>query len=179
MTLFSAKSIGLYSLAIGSAIGLFNIITSYGEANIKAPIPVTGNYLITSPNLPDCFQQKQLVLKIQQSGMYLNASIATASQTIGTENETRPTFSGRLQDRQLELSGRVPTDIGSQCSQLKITGTIVKIGVTAAQKPLKPDLDRQLQGQLWLTNLPNQTGKPIAFTGVLQPATRFGVGSKE
>jgi hypothetical protein len=172
MTLFSAKSIGLYSLAIGSAIGFFNIVTSYGEANIKAPLLVTGNYLITSPNLPDCFQQKQLILKIQQSGIYLNGSIATASQIGSNNNETRPTFSGRLQDRQLELSGRVPPDICPQGSQLKITSTIAKIGVTDTKKPLEPALDRQLQGQLWLTNLSNQTGKPIAFTGILQPSTQ-------
>jgi hypothetical protein len=172
MTLFSAKSIGLYSLAIGSAIGFFNIVTSYGEANIKAPLLVTGNYLITSPNLPDCLQQKQLILKIQQSGIYLNASIATDRQIGGNNNETRPTFSGRLQDRQLELSGSVSTDICPQGSQLKITSSIAQIGVADTKKPLEPALDRQLQGQLWLTNPPNQTGKPIAFTGILQPSTR-------
>jgi hypothetical protein len=172
MTLFSAKSIGLYSLAIALAIGFFNIITSYGEANVKAPLLVTGNYLITSPNLPDCFQQKQLILKIQQSGIYLNGSIATTSQMSGNNNEARPTFSGRLQDRQLELNGRVSTDICPQGSQLKITGTIAKIGVTDTKKPLEPALDRQLQGQLWLTNSANQTGKSIAFIGILQPSTR-------
>jgi hypothetical protein len=172
MTLFSAKSIGLYSLAIGSAIGFFNIVTSYGEANIKAPLLVTGNYLITSPNLPDCLQQRQLILKIQQSGIYLNASIATTSQMSGANNEARPTFSGRLHDRQLELSGPIPLDICPQGSQLKIAGKIAKVGATSAKKPLEPGLDRQLQGQLWLTTSTNQVGKSIEFIGILQPPTQ-------
>lgn len=172
MTLFSAKSIGLYSLAIGSAIGFFNIITSYGEANIKAPLLVAGNYLITSPNLPACFQQKQLVLKVQQSGIYLNASIATTSQTSGADREARPTFSGRLHELQLELNGQMPADICPQGSQLKISSKISKVGAASAQKPLKPDVDRQLQGQLWLTLPTESIAKSIAFTGILQPSTR-------
>jgi hypothetical protein len=172
MTLFSAKSIGLYSLAIGSAIGFFNIITSYGEANIKAPLLVAGNYLITSPNLPACFQQQQLILKIQQSGMYLNASIATASQTNGANSEARPTLSGRLHDRQLELNGQIPADICPQGAQLKITSKIAKVGTTSARKSLEPDLNRQLQGQLWLTTPTEPAAKSIAFTGSLQATTR-------
>ena len=50
MNLFSAKSIGLYSLAIGSAIVFFQVVTSYGEANIKAPISIAGDYLINAQN---------------------------------------------------------------------------------------------------------------------------------
>ncbi len=174
MTLFSAKSIGLYSLAIGSAIGFFNIVTSYGEANVKAPLLVTGNYLITSPNLPACFQQKQLVLKVQQSGMYLNASITTASQMSGTDRESRPTFSGRLHDLQLELNGQMPADICPQGSQLKISSKISQVRSTSVQKPLKPDVDRQLQGQLWLTTPTEPTAKSIEFTGILQPMRSAG-----
>jgi hypothetical protein len=172
MTLFSAKSIGLYSLAIGSAIGFFNIVTSYGEANIKAPLLVAGNYLITSPNLPACFQQKQLVLKVQQSGMYLNASIATASQTSGADREDRPTFSGRLHDLQLDLNGQMPADICPQGSQLKISSKISKVRSTSDRERLKSDIDRQLQGQLWLKTPTEPTAKSIAFTGILQPPRR-------
>jgi hypothetical protein len=172
MTLFSAKSIGLYSLAIGSAIVFFNVVTSYGEATLKAPMPVDGNYLITAQNLPTCLQQQRLTLNIQQSGMYLNASLTTdrlASNSIGNP---RPTFSGRFHDRQVDLSGLIPTNICPQGSQLQISGSIVEITPTATKEPIKSSSNRQLQGQIRASERDNQQGRSIPFIGILQPATR-------
>ena len=172
MTLFSAKSIGLYSLAIGSAIVFFNVVTSYGEANLKAPMPVDGNYLITAQNLPTCLQQQQLTLKIQQSGMYLNASLTTdrlASNSIGNP---RPTFSGRFHDRQVDLSGLIPANICPQGSQLQISGSIVEIRPNTTQAAMKPSPNRQLQGQVSSIDLNHQQSRSIPFTGILQPVTR-------
>ena len=120
MNVFSAKSIGLYSLAIGSAIGFFNLVTSYGEANIKAPPPMAGIYAIVAENLPGCLQHKALSFNIQQSGIYLNANL-NASEIENTNSlkpndrsttpiaNPRPTFSGKLQGQKLDLSGIVPT----------------------------------------------------------------------
>lgn len=165
MNVFSAKSIGLYSLAIGSSIGFFQIVTSYGEANIKAPISVTGNYLITAQNLPNCLQQKQLVLKLQQSGVYLNASIVKDKQDLTNNRDTRPTFSGRLQERQLNLSGTLPPEICPQSSQLKIAGTITNTSTATERQQL-------LQGKLWLATRNSQRPAPVEFTGTLQPSNR-------
>jgi hypothetical protein len=177
MNVFSAKSIGLYSLAIGSAIGFFQIVTSYGEAHIKAPISVAGNYLITAQNLPDCLQQKQLVLKLQQSGVYLNASIVKDKQDLTNNRDTRPTFSGRLQARQLNLSGTLPPEICPQSSQLQIAGTITNTR-TATDSPLVKDREtlreRQqlLKGKLWLATGNSQRPAPVEFTGTLQLSNR-------
>jgi hypothetical protein len=172
MTLFSPKSIGLYSLAIGSAIVFFNIVTSYGEANLKAPISITGNYLITSQNLPDCLQQPQLMIEIQQSGMYLNASLANDRQQNSSSENTRPTLAGKLRDRQLDLIGLVPTAICPQGLQLQVFGSLVKTPATAVKGQIKTDLDRRLQGQLWSIDRNNQKSRSIEFTGALQPSTR-------
>jgi hypothetical protein len=165
MNVLSAKSIGLYSLAVGSAIGFFQMVTSYGEANISAPIAVNGNYLITAQNLPDCLQQKQLLLKLQQSGVYLNASLLKNTPEIPTTRDTRPTFSGRLQQRKLSLSGTLPPEICPQPSQLDITGSISKTSTA---------IDRQqlLQGQLRLTNRNVPQSLPVEFTGTIQPSNR-------
>jgi hypothetical protein len=165
MNVFSAKSIGLYSLAIGSAIGFFQVVTSYGEANIKAPIAVTGNYLIDAQNLPDCLHQKQLVLKLQQSGVYLNASIVKNTPESTANKDPRPTFSGRLQDRKLNLSGTLSLEICPQSSQLQIDGTLAKTS-KAIDRP------QLLQGQLRLTNRNIQSSSPVEFTGTLQPSER-------
>ena len=155
MNLFSAKSIGLYILAIGSAIGFFQIVTSYGEANIKAPIAVAGNYLITAPSLPGCLRDKQLFLRVQQSGIYLNASLTSDRQDL----TSRPTLSGRLNVRQLDVSGMLPATLCST-SQLRLAGSID----STVTNP-------RLQGQLWL-NSPNTNPTPVDFTGTLQPSTR-------
>jgi len=156
MNHFSAKSIGLYILAIGSAIGFFQIVTSYGEANIKAPIAVAGNYLITAPSLPGCLRDKQLFLRLQQSGIYLNASLTSDRQDL----TSRPTLSGRLNIRQLDVSGSLPAAICSP-SQLRLAGSFAKSTVA----------NPRLQGQLWLTS-PNTTPTPVDFIGTLQPSTR-------
>ncbi len=170
MTLFSAKSIGLYSLAIASAIGFFNVVTSYGEANLKAPMPVDGNYLITARDLPTCLQQQLLALKIQQSGLYLNASLSTERQSSGASDNSRPTFSGRLHDRTFDLSGLVPPNICPQ-SQLAISG-IIEIAPSGPNQTANTPPNRQLQGQIRSIDRSNPQGRSVAFTGSLQPTTR-------
>lgn len=165
MNIFSAKSIGLYSVAIGSAIAFFQFITSYGEANIKAPSSIGGNYLINTQNLPDCLQQKQLIFKLQQSGIYLNASIITDKQNTNKTREPRPTFSGKLTGRSLNLSGTVPTDICPQSSQLQIDATAID-SVTLR------DRQQLLQGKLVLANRNISRPASVEFTGTLQPSDR-------
>jgi hypothetical protein len=172
MNLFSAKSIGLYSLAIGSAIVFFNVVTSYGEANLKAPLSVAGDYLITAQNLPTCLQQQPLVLQVQQSGIYLNASLTNARQTNSAATNSRPTLSGRLRDRKLDLSGLVPADICPQSSQLQITGSIDQIASQASTQPARANLNRQLKGEMRVSDRDRQPSRSVTFIGSLQPATR-------
>jgi hypothetical protein len=176
MNIFSARSIGLYTVAIGSAIGFFNLVTSYGEANIKAPIAVAGNYLIASQDLPGCLQHKAVLLKLQQSGVYLNASLMTIdvannsdlqniTDRAATTSSTnlRPTFSGRLHDnRQLDLSGSLPPASCPVPAQLRISGSIVSSSPT----------DGKLRGQLWLTNKDGVQGSPVNFTAIVQPLAK-------
>jgi hypothetical protein len=165
MNIFSAKSIGLYSLAIASAIGFFQLVTSYGEANIKAPISITGNYLITATNSPACLHQKSLLLKLQQSGIYLNASLVNNRQEPTTIADSQPTFSGRLEDRQLSLIGLLPKAICPESLQLRMVGSIAKISDPT-------DLDRKLQGQIWLTSQDRHQTSPVDFTATLQRSTK-------
>jgi hypothetical protein len=159
MNVFSVKSIGLYSLAIGSAIVFFNFVTSYGEANIKAPIAIAGNYLITAQKLPDCLQGKQLLLKLQQSGIYLNASLINQPKESIANKDISPTFSGRLHARELDLVGLLPTAICPRSLQLRIVGSLAE-----------PTM--QLQGKLWFGSQESAQITPVEFIGALQPSTR-------
>ncbi len=179
MNVFSAKSIGLYSLAIGSAIGFFNLVTSYGEANVKAPPPMAGIYPIVAENLPGCLQHQALSFNIQQSGIYLNANlnaidikkaetlnIKVKDRSPTTPNtKPRPTFSGRLQGQQLDLNGIIPTTTCPVRSQLRLSGSFVKSGAQTGRQL------QQLKGQLWLTDLDNPPGSPVNFTATQQPST--------
>lgn len=164
MNLFSAKSIGLYSLAIGSAIVFFQVVTSYGEANIKAPISIAGDYLITTQNLPDCLQKQPLFLRLQQSGIYLNASLVKDLRDI----PSRPTFSGRLSVRatplpiQLNLSGLLPTSICPQPSQLRLAASVSK----------SVAVNNVMRGQLWLSSSDVAPTSPVEFTGTFEPQVR-------
>lgn len=171
MNVFSGKSIGVYALAIGSAVGFFNLVTSYGEANIKAPQAIAGNYPIVAENLPGCLQRKALLFNIQQSGIYLNANLnpidglkpaaASASQNRSTPTtDSRPTFSGRLQGQQVDLSGLVPTTICPIPSQVRLSGTFVRTDDRHSQK---------LLGKLWLTDRHQSPGSPVNFTATQQP----------
>ncbi len=161
MNTFSAKSIGLYSLAIACSIAFFQVITTYGEAHVRAPIAVTGNYAIAARNLTECLADRQLSLDLQQSGVYLTARLVDRRTTIATTANSSPTLSGRLIDRQLTLDGLLPTSICPSVSRLRIAGTI--------------DSQQQLQGQLWLTperfeSIP--TPPPTTFTAKLQPIAK-------
>ncbi len=178
MNIFSAKSIGLYSIAIGSAIGFFHFISSYGEANIKAPIPVGGNYLIIDQNLPGCLQGKPLLLRLQQSGIYLNANLSIVDRSdTTTTRDIRPTLSGQLRDRQLNLSGLLPTQICPQPSQIRIAGSLVQ-PLSSSITTVKSTANSiaAIQGQLWLTNRSvSETlagANPVAFTGTFQPSIK-------
>jgi hypothetical protein len=158
---FSLKSIGLYSLAIASSIGFFHLVTSYGEAHLQAPSAIGGVYAIADPqNLPDCLRQPQLALDLQQSGLYLTAHLTTDSSNTPT-TANRPTLSGRLRDRQLQLDGLIPTKICPQLSSIHLTGTISP--------------DRRLQGQLSIAQEvlgTSITAKSIAFTATPSSPTK-------
>jgi hypothetical protein len=159
VNIFSIKSIGLYSLAIGSSIVFFHLVTSYGEAHLQAPPAVAGVYTIAdSQKLPDCLRHPQLALDLQQSGVYLTAHLTTDSTNPPNPNTNRPILSGRFRERQLQLDGLIPTKICPQLSSIHITGTIAP--------------DRRLQGRLSLSEERLGTpipAKSIAFTGT--PAT--------
>jgi hypothetical protein len=177
MNTFSLKSLGLYSLAIGSAIGFFQIVTSYGEKNIKAPISVVGDYLITAPKLPNCLQNKQLLLKLQQSGVYLNASSIDRGQ-VTTTKDLHPTLSGRLNGHKLDLTGLLPTTLCNRLSQIHIIGSFVNLpnqildrqttGITKILAKQPP----QLQGQFTIDPQDSSQSLPFNFTGIVQPSDR-------
>ena len=183
MNVFSLKSVGLYSIAIGATVVFFHVVTSYGSANLKAPIAVEGNYLINTQKIPGCLQPKTLLLKLQQSGIYLNASLIEIDRFVGTDitklvagasatnRDARPTLAGKLiqststpPTQKFSLSGQLSIANCVQSSQLEISGSL-------AEK-LTPKHPQQLQGQLTISNETNSLTQPVEFTGKSIPSIR-------
>ena len=77
---FNFKSLTFYGVAIGFVLILFNLVTRYGEANLKAPARIDGRYRLSIAQLPDCLKSADPVLTIQQSGIYLNGFLLTCAQ---------------------------------------------------------------------------------------------------
>lgn len=183
MNVFSLKLVGLYSLAIGATIVFFHTVTSYGSANLKAPISVEGNYLLNDQKLPGCLQGKTFLLKLQQSGIYLNASLVEIDRLVGvdinklvdkslsTNRNIRPTLSGKLVQsastlptQKFRLIGSLPIAICAQSSQLDISGSLAE--------RLTPKQPQQLQGQLAISTVTNTWTQPVKFIGNSIPSIR-------
>lgn len=108
---FRFQLLMIYSVAIGSVLILFKVVTAYGETNLKAPIPIDGFYRLTlAQSLPNCPNSSNLILDIQQSGIYLNGSLLPASSNAQQtrSGEKRPSLTGKISNQQLNLAGTVP-----------------------------------------------------------------------
>jgi hypothetical protein len=104
---FNLKTLSFYGVAIGSVVILFNVVSAYGEANIKAPPAINGNYRLKAKNLPKCVNSEDLILHIQQSGIYLNGSLLPENNNshAQTSAEEKPSLNGQLQNQQVQLLG--------------------------------------------------------------------------
>lgn len=121
MSHFSLKSLSLYGIAITTTVVLFNILSAYGEKNLKAPPPVNGFYRLETNNLPECFQSDALGLIIEQSGIYLRGQLLPQSAQTSAKNSGEETsfLSGKWNNQQVNLSGSLAKF--QECQQQKIT----------------------------------------------------------
>ena len=110
---FSIKSLSFYAIAIGSVLLLFNVVTAYGEKNLKAPQTIGGRYRLTFNNpLPGCSQVAPLMLQLDQSGTYINAALlkpVVQAQTMSAEE--KPTLTGLFNNQQINLDGGVANSV--------------------------------------------------------------------
>ncbi|AFY43613.1 hypothetical protein [Nostoc sp. PCC 7107] len=153
----NVKSLTFYGVAIGSVLLLFKTVTAYGENNLKAPSVVDGRYSITlSTNLPSCDIADSLVLKIQQSGIYLNASLLPVNSHVDTEQPL--SLKGILQNQQISFSGKVTPEIlcPHQDSQLETSKS-----VTMQMQLIDQD---KMTGQLTVNGIP----ETLRFTATKQ-----------
>lgn len=106
MNNFNFKSLAFSGMAIASALILFKTVTTYGEKHLHAPQLISKSYVLKlAGNLPNCAQPKPLMLNMEQSGVYFNASLLPESTIAATAKQLL--LSGKLKNNQLSLSGKV------------------------------------------------------------------------
>ena len=109
---FNTKSLTFYAIAIGSVLLLFNVVTAYGESNLKAPKTNGGRYQLALINsLPGCTQVAPLMLQLDQSGTYINAAISKKEVQSSMSAEEKLTLTGLFKEQQLTLSGKVAKSV--------------------------------------------------------------------
>jgi hypothetical protein len=117
--------LAFYGGAIVFVVILFDVVTAYGNANLKAPPNINGRYRINAQTFPGCLKSDALDLNIQQSGIYLSGSLLPADNGVegATSAPGKPTLNGLFSNQQLSLQGKVPRLSGCN-SPVKIEGKI-------------------------------------------------------
>lgn len=124
MNHFNPKTLAFYGTAIGSVVGLFMVVTAYGNANLKAPEKIEGDYPLKA-QWPSCLKANSPVLKLTQSGIYLTGSLfEDGTAEVATSSEEKPSLTGQFQGKELSLAGSVPHTSCPEDTKLAINGSV-------------------------------------------------------
>ncbi len=95
-----------YVFSITGVVVLFNLVTSYAQSNLRVSSKLGNNFIIDSKGLSECLKESKLLLKIKQSGLYLNAYLVPSSweKNLST-NESLPSLAGHLHNSRVSLKG--------------------------------------------------------------------------
>jgi hypothetical protein len=152
MSHFNVKTLSFYGLAIIAVVVLFNVVSAYGNANLKAPAPIGGQYRINAQNLPGCLKSEDLVLDIKQSGIYLVGSLLPAKTDVRTATiaNEKPSLHGRLSNQQLSLDGGLPwiTGCNNSAEPANVSKGPLSVKIQGSVN------NKALSGQMALSSIP-------------------------
>lgn len=152
MSHFNLKSLAFYGVAIGSVLVLFKGVTAYGESNLKAPNKIGGVYRLEAQNLPECLQSQDLVVNIEQSGIYLFGDFSDKSETEteekGKGDRLHVPLEGRFNESGLSISGKL--NKLNSCQQLSSANDKDAFAITGKVE------DKIFSGKIaWNNNFPD------------------------
>lgn len=136
MNHFQPKSLAFYGGAIAFVVGLFGVVTTYGEANLKTAQSIGGDYPFNLPVSITCGGGKTVLLSIQQSGVYVAATLTNPALMRKPSTSKPMTLSGQWQNQQLSLTGQVPA--GVLCDQLKGATSPITVKIEGVMSPNQP-----------------------------------------
>lgn len=161
MSHFNFKSLAFYGGAIAVVVVLFETVTAYGETNLKAPPSIEGRYPISFAQKPNCLSSDPLVLTIQQSGSYLNASLSAANTNdkgATTTAKEKPSLTGRLSNQQVSISGASKARICNNASSQAQTTPLTQDN-HPSQVNIQGRLEgKNLEGKITISSIPGQIG---------------------
>jgi len=154
MSHFNLKSLTFYGVAITAVVVLFEVVTAYGENNLKAPIDIDGRYRLFYTQQPDCLNSNAPVLTIQQSGIYFNGSLLPAQtnavQPISAEKKT--TLTGQMSNQQLSLVGTVPkSTLCNNISQAEVSNRPKDNSPSSVTIQSRVQGEKTLEGQITIS----------------------------
>ncbi len=157
MNHFNPKTLTFYGVAIAAVVLLFNRVTAYGEANLKAPANIEGLYRVNAQNLPSCLKTDSPILKIAQSGVYLTGSLSEDLNRAkaAASSEEKPSLTGQWQGRKLSLSGSLTHTACPPDTQMEINGSIDQ-QLLSGQLRFNPDPPAQFKAQREADDQPSQ-----------------------
>jgi hypothetical protein len=128
------KYFAFYGGTIAFVLGLFTVVTTYGEIHLKTAQGIEGNYLLKLPMSATCGAGTPVTLTLQQSGVYMAAALVNPALPRSQIAFKPMTLSGQWRNQQLSLAGKVPA--GVLCANAKNNAEIaVKIEGAIAAKP--------------------------------------------
>jgi hypothetical protein len=151
------KYLTFYGGTIAFVLGLFTVVTTYGENHLQATQGIEGNYLLALPISAACGGGTPVMLTLQQSGVYVAAALVNPALPRNQTAFKSMTLSGQWRNQQLSLTGKVP--VGVLCASAKdktaiaviIEGAIAAHQESAAQpQSSKPS---PLIGKLFLNSV--------------------------
>jgi len=161
MSHFNFKSLAFYGGAIVLVVVLFEIVTNYGETGLKAPVAIDGSYPLSyTQDLPTCLKSNPLVLTIQQSGRYLNASLLPTNTNgkQATAAQKKLSLTGQLTNQEVNIEGTANAKICNNTvpsNQVNIQGKVEFQGREG----------KNLKGKMMLNSIPGG----IEFIAQRQP----------
>jgi hypothetical protein len=157
---FHCKLLAVYCVAVSSVLLLFQSVTLFGDRQLQASPKISDRYrLLMAKNLANCEKSPDLILNLQQSGIYVNASVSSTNYntTISAINSHQNSFTGILRNQQLQLSGKIDSSILCPINPTRLAG------VYSANMRMQFRDNRRFTGQLIINNVsPNL----LKFTAV-------------
>jgi hypothetical protein len=166
------KSLTFYGGTIAFVIGLFSLVTSYGETNLKTAQSIAGDYLMTLPSSSNCKSQEPITLSIQQSGVYVAASMTKQTSKRSQSTFKPMTLSGQWQNQRLNLVGNVSEKILCSNSKNQTPIAVTIEGAIASHQESAPYSKSTQSATLIGTLSLNQTTTPL--TAKREPVSKDG-----
>jgi hypothetical protein len=156
------KSLAFYGSAIAFVVGLFAVVTAYGEANLKTAQSIGGDYLFNLPAASACGGGKPVLLSIQQSGMYVAAAVTNPALTRKSPTFKPMTLSGQWKNQQITLEGQIPA--GVLCDRSKEATSAITVKIEGAISQNQPPAQAMI-----LTGTLSLNASAVPFIAQRQP----------